>query len=91
MVIYGHRQGGPTPKKSRNYLFLGKIFKFQGRGGGPDPRSPPPLDPRMLQQNRSKHFVFRSPNVVAEQWEYTRGDEKVVYKKVEVISTFQTQ
>ena len=33
--------GGPTPQKSRNYLFLGKIFKFQG-GGGPDPRSPPP-------------------------------------------------
>ena len=27
-------RGGPTPQKSRNYLFLGKIFKFQG-GSGP--------------------------------------------------------
>ena len=25
--------GGPTPKISRNYLILGKIFKFQGVGG----------------------------------------------------------
>ena len=25
--------GGPTSKKSRNYLFLGKIFKFQWGGG----------------------------------------------------------
>ena len=32
------RGGGRTLKKLRNYLFLGKIFKFQG--GGPDPRSP---------------------------------------------------
>ena len=34
MVIFGNRRGGwggPTPQKSRNYLFLGKIFKFQGR------------------------------------------------------------
>ena len=42
MVIFGHRRGGgPTPQKSRNDLFLGKFFKFQG-GGGPDPQSPPP-------------------------------------------------
>ena len=27
--------GGPTPQKSRNYHFLGKIFKFQGGGSGP--------------------------------------------------------
>ena len=37
MVIFGHRQGGgggggPTPKKSQNYPFLGKIFEFQGGG-----------------------------------------------------------
>ena len=31
--------GGPTPKKSRNYLFLGKIFKFQGGSGPPVPPS----------------------------------------------------
>ena len=41
--FWSQTRGGPTLKKSRNYLFLGKIFKFQG---GPDPRSPP-LDPRM--------------------------------------------
>ena len=40
MVIFGHRRGGgPTPKKSRNYLFLGKIFKFQGGSGPPVPPS----------------------------------------------------
>ena len=44
--FWSQPRGGPTPQKSRNYLFLGKIFKFQGGGGGPDPRSPP-LDPRM--------------------------------------------
>ena len=41
--FWSQTRGGPTPKKSRNYLFLGKFFEFQG---GPDPRSPP-LDPRM--------------------------------------------
>ena len=36
MIIFGHRRGrGPTPQKSRNYLFLSKIFKFQGGGSGP--------------------------------------------------------
>ena len=44
--FWSQTRGGPTLKKSRNYLFLGKIFKFQGGGGGPDPLSPP-LDPRM--------------------------------------------
>ena len=32
--------GGSNPPKSRNYLFLGKIFKFQGGGGV---RTPGPL------------------------------------------------
>ena len=32
--FFYHRRGGLTPRKSRNYLFLGKIFKFQ-RGSGP--------------------------------------------------------
>ena len=41
--FWSQTRGGPTLKKSRNDLFLGKVFKFQG---GPDPRSPP-LDPRM--------------------------------------------
>ena len=40
MVIFGHRRGGgPTSQKSRNYLFLGKIFKFQGGSGPPVPPS----------------------------------------------------
>ena len=56
MVIFGHRRGGvQPPKKSRNYLFLGKIFKFQG-GGGPEPRSPP-LDPRM--QSRADNSAVK--------------------------------
>ena len=38
--FWSQTRGGPTPQKSRNYLFLGKIFKFQGGGC-------PPLDPRM--------------------------------------------
>ena len=48
MVIFGHKRGGwggPTLKTSRNYPFLGKMFKFQGGGGVRTP--PPPLDPRM--------------------------------------------
>ena len=45
--FWSQTSGGPTPQKSRNYPFLGKIFKLQGGGGGgPDPRSPP-LDPCM--------------------------------------------
>ena len=32
-------RGGPTPQKSRKYLFLGKIFKFQGGSGPPVPPS----------------------------------------------------
>ena len=40
MVIFGHRRGGSNPpQKSRNYLFLGKIFKFQGGSGPPVPPS----------------------------------------------------
>ena len=46
MVIFYHRRvcvcvwgGGPTPQKSRNYLFLGKIFKFQVGSGPPVPSS----------------------------------------------------
>ena len=31
------RGGGPTPQKSRNNLFLGKIFKFQGGVRTPGP------------------------------------------------------
>ena len=43
MVIFSHRggEGGPTPNKSRNYLFSGKIFKFHG--GVQTPAPPPPL------------------------------------------------
>ena len=48
--FWSQTRGGPTSKKFRNYLFLGKIFKFQG---GPDPRSPP-LDPRMYAVVRNK-------------------------------------
>ena len=42
MVIFGHRRGGgggSNPQKSRNYLFLGKFFKFQGGSGPPVPPS----------------------------------------------------
>ena len=46
-TFWSQTRGGPTPQKSRNYLFLGTIFKFQG-GSGPPPPPPPPLDPRML-------------------------------------------
>ena len=53
--FWSQTRGGRTPKKSRNYLFLGKIIKFQGGGGGPDPRSPP-LDPRMLLNLLSRRF-----------------------------------
>ena len=39
---------GVQPPKIPKLPFLGKIFKFQGGGGGPDPwYHPPPLDPRM--------------------------------------------
>ena len=44
--FWSQTRGGQTPQKSRNYLFLGKIFKFQG-GSGPPVPPPPPLDPRM--------------------------------------------
>ena len=37
--FWSQTRGGPTPKKSRNYLFLGKIFKFQGGSGPPVPPS----------------------------------------------------
>ena len=37
--FWSQMRGGPTPKKSRNYLFLGKIFKFQGGSGPPVPPS----------------------------------------------------
>ena len=41
MVILSHRRGGgPTPKKSRNYLFLGKIFKGSGYFAGPGKIAP---------------------------------------------------
>ena len=40
MVIFGHKRGGvQPPQKSRNYLFLGKIFKLQGGSGPPVPPS----------------------------------------------------
>ena len=37
--FWSQTSGGPTPKKSRNNLFLGKIFKFQGGSGPPVPPS----------------------------------------------------
>ena len=49
-------RGGPTPKKSRNYLFLGKIFKLQGGSGPPVP----PLDPRMIEG----HFISANSEIV---------------------------
>ena len=39
-IFWSQTRGGPTPQKSRNYLFLGKFFKFQG-GGGSGPPVPP--------------------------------------------------
>ena len=38
--FWSQTRGGPTLKKSRNNLFIGKIFKFQG-GGGSGPPVPP--------------------------------------------------
>ena len=43
--FWSQTRGGPTPQKFPNYLFLGKIFKFEG--GGVRTPGPPPLDPRM--------------------------------------------
>ena len=37
--FWSQTRGGPIPLKSRNYFFLGKIFKFQGGSGPP---APPP-------------------------------------------------
>ena len=37
--FWSQTRGGPTPKRSRNYLFLGKILKFQGGSGPPVPPS----------------------------------------------------
>ena len=37
--FWSQTRGGPNPKKSRNYLFLGKFFKFQGGSGPPVPPS----------------------------------------------------
>ena len=51
MVIFGHRRGGGVPPHKKNpeiTLFLDKFSNSRGGGGGPDPRSPPPLDPRMI-------------------------------------------
>ena len=62
MVIFGNRRGGwggPTPQKSRNYLFLGKIFKFQGGSGPPVP----PLDPRMTKPTLSGFNQYCRVNV----------------------------
>ena len=40
MVIFDHRRGGVQPPKNPEiYLFLGKIFKFQGGSGPPVPPS----------------------------------------------------
>ena len=40
MLSFGHRRGVVQPKKkSRNYHFLGKIFKFEGGSGPPVPPS----------------------------------------------------
>ena len=33
--FWSQMRGVQPPKKSRNYLFLGKIFKFQGGSGPP--------------------------------------------------------
>ena len=35
--FWSQTRGGPTPKKSLNYLFLGKIFRFQGGVRTPGP------------------------------------------------------
>ena len=57
MVFFGHRRGGvQPPPPSRNYLFLGKIFKFKG-GGGPDPRSPLCIRARLRRD--TKHSFWR--------------------------------
>ena len=37
--FWSQTRGGPTPQKSRNYLFLDKIFKFHGGSGPPAPPS----------------------------------------------------
>ena len=39
--FWSQTRRGPTPKKSRNYIFVGKIFKFQGGGGSGLPVPPP--------------------------------------------------
>ena len=57
MVIFGHRRGGvQPPKKFRNYLFLGKIFKFQGGSGPPVPPS------------GSAHADFDIPSFQEAEW-----------------------
>ena len=37
--FWSRTRGGPAPQISQNYLFLGKIFKFQGGSGPPVPPS----------------------------------------------------
>ena len=51
--FWSQTRRGPTLKKSRNYLFLGKIFKFQGGGSGP------PVTP-----SGSAHGDPRAPNIL---------------------------
>ena len=58
MVFFGHRRGvvHPPPPKSRNYLFLGKIFKFKGGSGPPVPPS------------GSAHDLEETQNIVFGGW-----------------------
>ena len=53
--FWSQTRGGPTLKKSQNYLFLGKIFKFQGGSGPPVPPSGSAHDLLVLLVN---HYVF---------------------------------
>ena len=61
ILIFGHRRGGgggvQPPEKSRNYLFLGKIFKFQGGGSGPP--VPPSGSAHEARQASNMYAVLR--------------------------------
>ena len=86
-TFWSQTRGVQPSQKSRNYLFLGKIFKFQG---GPDPRSPPPLDPRVFksyQNERISLCVILTRHLVINLSRCGRSTKQIDKRKVEMMPT----
>ena len=80
-------RGGPTPKKSRNYLFLGKIFKFQGGSGPPVPPSGSAHAVDVDEEARCQQIVFAfQKGTLGVRWENAKPNFSKVLttKKVDI-------